>query len=948
MNVPPPASSSTPQTVPSRARARAARGLLVDLAAMVRNPKFQPSREPGQIIFLAGELGLREAEPLLLRLASLDDRRNYSVCRALGQVGSAAAVSTVGKLFTDPRSSPALRHIAGEALLRLSGEAGRPAFRAQLQSLLPDALRAAVDAGDPDAFAAALAAHLAPPTDERLAILDSLYLIEGPVIRPSILHFARTAPLAPPTFRRLRALFKSAEYRRDGELFGILVHRFETGKPGGGARRYQHADLARQGKAAFGPLTRDYLRRRAWRTLERLGRLDDPDFLPMAVGVLLPFSDSDAHPVRDRTGLWRGTYYPPFSPYRCFNKLLLRHRARLLWGRRLFVSDQSKDSALAPRRPGEEAFPDRWQARPAGLLHLLDESRCAPVHEFAALALGACEEFCAGLDREVLLMLLSRPYAPTAALGFSLIQRRYDPRAPDLELLALLVGCAHPPARRAAFGWLDQLGPRVLDEVALLASLIASRHEDARDHARRLLGSRPMTDAQAQALLWRVIGLLLALGPDDGEIARGAARTLLQWFGPQLAAIRSSVVVDLLAHPLPAVQAFGAEILVFARVAVSDETLLSLLDSPATDVRAAGLLLLEQLTDAVLPDHLDLIARLLALKAPETRAAARRLARRLAVLGAAHEQALATRVIEAILRRKLPEGVAAELPRSLREDLPGALAGLDADAVWRLLSSASPEAQSLGDVLLARRDLGAVLTVDQIGKLASQETLALREAAWGMFERHPARVKDDLAGAIRVLDSRWGDTRVFAFRFFREHFAPGELPAATLVAICDSTRPDVQDFGREMLTKHAREEDGLELLWRLSEHPAPAVQLHVTEWLDRHAAGEPARLAALEPYFLSVLSRVNRGRQARQRVFAFLRREGERSLEAAQVVAPILQRISASSSVEHRALALAALVALGRAHPSAGLASPARVIPREARDPAAQEARRGIQLYVPG
>ena len=42
-------------------------------------------------------------------------------------------------------------------------------------------------------------------------------------------------------------------------------------------------------------------------------------------------------------------------------------------------------------------------------MHLLDESRCAPVHEFAARALRACPRFLAQLDVDAVAMLLEQP-----------------------------------------------------------------------------------------------------------------------------------------------------------------------------------------------------------------------------------------------------------------------------------------------------------------------------------------------------------------------------------------------------------------------------------------------------------------------------------------------------------------------------------------------------------
>jgi hypothetical protein len=115
------------------------------------------------------------------------------------------------------------------------------------------------------------------------------------------------------------------------------------------------------------------------------------------------------------------------------------------------------------------------------------------------------------------------------------------------------------------------------------------------------------------------------------------------------------------------------------------------------------------------------------------------------------------------------------------------------------------------------------------------------------------------------------------------------------------------------------------LLHRLSEHPSRAVQLFATNYLERFAAGRPDKLAPLMPYFASVLSRVNQGRVAKQRVLTFLTAEGSRDVAAANTVMPLLFRLAATISIEYRASALEAMMAIHRARPEAPL--PIRVKP---------------------
>ena len=93
------------------------------------------------------------------------------------------------------------------------------------------------------------------------------------------------------------------------------------------------------------------------------------------------------------------------------------------------------------------------------------------------------------------------------------------------------------------------------------------------------------------------------------------------------------------------------------------------------------------------------------------------------------------------------------------------------------------------------------------------------------------------------------------------------------------------------------------------------MQVFATNFLDRYAADSPDRLRELTPYFLSVLSRVNKGRVAKDRVLAFLEREGAKSEEAARTVADILARQSATCAIGDRARTIEIMARLRAVYP---------------------------------
>ncbi len=65
-----------------------------------------------------------------------------------------------------------------------------------------------------------------------------------------------------------------------------------------------------------------------------------------------------------------------------------------------------------------------------------------------------------------------------------------------------------------------------------------------------------------------------------------------------------------------------------------------------------------------------------------------------------------------------------------------------------------------------------------------------------------------------------------------------------------------------------------------------------------------------------MLSQVNRGRVARQRVLGFLQREGRSTEASGRVAMEVLHRMSATIALEHRAAALEAMLSIAKAQPS--------------------------------
>jgi hypothetical protein len=226
---------------------------------------------------------------------------------------------------------------------------------------------------------------------------------------------------------------------------------------------------------------------------------------------------------------------------------------------------------------------------------------------------------------------------------------------------------------------------------------------------------------------------------------------------------------------------------------------------------------------------------------------------------------------------------------------------VDANTTIRLIHSNYEPAQDLGMVLLNKYVEANSLTMRQIINLSNHERINIRQWSWHYYSKNIARIKFEREESIRMLDAKWDDSRDFAIRFFRDNFEINDWTPEVLIGIADSVRPDIEAFGRELISRFFEDGQGEEYLLKLSQHPSLGVQLFATNYLERFAINDPEKLKNLDYYFRSVLTRVNKGRSSKSRIFTFLHQEALKSEASAVVVSDILRDVSATVSIEDKA-----------------------------------------------
>lgn len=870
----------------------------------------------GPYVWRAGDRDLTAAEPVLWELfdapppSHLDPVAwQHSLVSALVRCATRASIARLDKLVADARTAPHVRNIARLAIVRVE-----PARALELaRPLLPPALAAALDRRDPAELAheaeqllvhdpaaargAAVALYLIDTAAVPAAASGSPYRATGvvtadagertpsaSVARAAVLAIARVARLSNAEAATVRALFRLAELRRDAELYVRLARRID-----------QHKSPIRP----FGPKARRYIRRRVARVLRRLARAESPDYVVIASDVLLSVTDADAGRPRQRGEV----HYDRFATLHAFNDILYgaspryerAHHDRSVW--RCRGGYRPGDPAPAAR---EERYAALWDRTPAVLWRVLVDADNLPAIAFAARALRDHRAYVDALPNELLAGVLAHGRQVAQQLAFDMVRDR------PMTITLARAGLASdlPDANAWVLAWIDRNQEATVGDPELLALLLTGKTAPIRQVALDLLRGRVLPAELAHSVAARTIAILV--GMTDADRAAAVVGIVLRTIDRVLAGVAPSVLRDLISHPLAALGELAGELLLrhgdVSRVPF--ELVEALLGSPHAPVRTLGGRLLALTPPEVAAADLDALVAFATSGNRELRDATRALIGAVAARFPAAGQQLADRLLDGLLRPQ-PEGAPAHMAQLLRGELAGCLPRRSARDVLALIGALSLHARSAGGLLLSQLEPDE-LGLDEIARLASHEILAIRQGAWALARAALPRFRLAPVALAKLVDSGWDDTREFAAALLRDD--AGALSADAVIAICDSIRPEVQAIGKQLLRAQLEQAQGGHYVVRLAEHPSTAIQLLVSELLDAHVAGQLDRLRALVPYLITVLSQVNRGKVAKQRVIALLRREAARSAEAAAIIAPILERQSATAATSQKHPLIATMV----------------------------------------
>jgi hypothetical protein len=390
----------------------------------------------------------------------------------------------------------------------------------------------------------------------------------------------------------------------------------------------------------------------------------------------------------------------------------------------------------------------------------------------------------------------------------------------------------------------------------------------------------------------------------DLKKATFAARILSHYFMRYLSLIELAVPEELLKSDNAEVQTLGAVILHHHKIDAThlpQGLIANLIQSPTKQVREIGVRIFGKLPEATLLKSYEIIAAFCVSPHSEIRVAIGDTVQQLSAKNQSFGEQLTTELLPYMQRAESHEGLHADLLNLFEHSLIRFLQNTDNELTLSLLHGGRTIPQQLGFLIFKQYTDKNALSIRQLIRLANHENLDIRTYLWQIFESNVIRMRNEATESLRLLDSKWDDTRALAIAFFSKYFNENHWTSELIVSVCDSTRKDIQAFGKSLLTKYFRAEEGEQYLMQLSQHPSQTVQNFTAFFLEEYASNNTQNIQELEPYFITVLSQVNKSGVAKRKIFSFLKEEALKSEPIATLVAQIMTRQSVTMAVADKA-----------------------------------------------
>jgi hypothetical protein len=578
-------------------------------------------------------------------------------------------------------------------------------------------------------------------------------------------------------------------------------------------------------------------------------------------------------------------------------------------------------NAQETANPNGTPYLHLWNKVPQVYVQLLMDAELEEIHQFAEGNLTThtqYNEIKQKLDKHACKQLLLSAFEIPAKFGFNLTTEKYANTIADGDVTIAMLNSKNANARNKGKIWTEKYQRTYFEQSNFIASLIFAKYEDIRGWAKPILQNNNQSAEIKNAVVGKSIAVMMGYAEQTTEnepVIKDASDTLFELFGEALKQVNIAVVSDLLQHPNSSVLLFGLRLLKIQKQQLdcnqlSNEFVFGLLQHPYELVRLEGIAVLADMNDESLLKRQDDIISSCLSQHQNVRQGLPPIIQRMAQKENNFGVKAAETLMPILLRKETIEGIHTAVSKLLCNELSNYLQNANKETALNLLYGNYSAAQKVGIVILEKYTDSAQLTMPQVIALGGHENLNVREWCWKFYSTQLPRIKYEKEIGIKLLENKWQDTRQFAMQYFQDNFTENDWNPETLITLADAVKPDVEAFGRSLITKYFTAENGVQYLLKLSQHPSEKMQLFASNYLEQFAADDIEKIQSLDFYFRSVLTRVNKSRIAKNRIYHFLLQEGRKTEVAAKAVSYILSDVSATAAIGDKAKCIDILLQL--------------------------------------
>jgi predicted DNA-binding WGR domain protein len=905
-----------------------------------------------RLLWRLGEIGDKKNIPTLQAYLSdghyLEEKSwfdDYSIIWALGRIGNSSGMSSVNRRLDS--SNPVISHLAYEVKLLLESKDEQYRLLSEEKAYLSDYLPLiSKPLLNTQALSTSIFDYLThdstEPIDHTVSkkkvydsntvnkILELLYrqTLNDQEIKKSLIDVLARIPFKKAYFPSIRHIFKMAELRLDHEMFALLTYRMEINPfivHDEWSSVYEENEYYSR-DSPYSHETRNYFRRRSWRSIKRLGELKDSRYVFMASAILLQMSDKDAGQEKSSNAYEYGeivgtNVYPIYSGFLAFNHILYGNSSvfRLSKNRLIWLKNGVHDPLVR-----EETFPELWDKNPSILLHILKNSRCKLVHDFALTILNDHPLFCSEISLSDWIELLCVLYPRTQQFAFNGVQTYLQKKSLQSFQETIILGLIHSSlfeAHQLVIEHIERYFDAGIASNNTMIALIITPHDILKEWFHKRSIDFCFDDKQTRQLTQEILSMSLK----SSLLTMIESQLILDFLEKHLKqyvmTLESLLIESFIRHPSIVIQHLGVGLLLMNEMpfeAIDSEWITLIASSSNENIRVMGIDLLKKQSLKTLSLQGNKIADLFYFGSALERKSAMKLAQSTCLKSREFTQTLIKALINFAFRAEVNEGQHDDLHRFFMHIIADQKENFDPLLLWRLIHAQSKAAQKIGSEIL-KTIAPNVFSITQWAALAKNSQQSVRNWSLEAYENHIDQIKKEAKSALLILDTPWENTRQIAFDFFNAHFNVSDWEPKLILFICDNPRDDVQAFGRKILKRFFKVEQGEYYLLRLSQHPSQRVQLMASDFLSEYAADNPNHLFKLRHYFLTVLSMVHRGRICKNRILDFLLQEAKKNPSVAQWVAELFSRQSLTSIIHDHAFILQAMLTLKKYYPELDL-----------------------------